>query len=789
MAEEATEFVFHWDGGGAEWTHLDVVRLDIDDALSAPFEAKLLLLNRNADDDLDPYELVGKLATIRIATTAEPAFRSFHGLIVSAEDRGVSRAGRLYEVTLMPPIARAMHRKRSRIFFEKTLREIVEAVLTGDPRMTAGESEGEAPHNLRAGFQVPQENFAWRIKQPARIDDPKVRPHCVQYNESDLDFVARLLEEEGIAYHFEHTDKQILFAMSDTDGGMLRLDPFDPLGVSIRGRQLDDLRMGARLRPTKVKLIEYNWQKPKLDMGKEKKGDAEELFVEKYPGRFHEGPDQGDALVQARLDRFHTEARVATAHGSCRILGAGSVFSYQHTAARFEGEYLVTRARLRAVSSGVLAPGEGGESLPNGSSFHTELELARRGTGKTPEESRFRPPRKTTKPRILGTQTATVVDDPTARGAEIHVGGPSGNENGCVRLKFHWDTETSRHDKEPTSMWVRVSQIFAGAGGGSVAHPRVGTEVIVAYEDGDPDRPIVVGRVYNGVQPAAALGKGAATVSTMKSLSSPGGKVFNEFQFDDTAGEEKVNLTAGKDWNSQINHRRNENIGDNSSSTVGGNRSEETNGSRETKVHGSNSETVNGSESVTVDGSQSVTVHGSQTETVDGNQKVTTGPRSITVKGPQDVTVNGAHDLHVTAAETHTVDAAQTVTVAGAKSETIGGGLTLGVTGAMTVTASGAHTRNSPIDITNAPVHTVNSSITLISAGATATVESPLVNVLGGGLAAVGAPVVTITGSGEVVISGGDVKIKGGSITIAADGALKLSGATVDIAGGSVKVN
>lgn len=93
---------------------------------------------------------------------------------MSAEDRGVSRAGRLYEIVLMPLVARAMHRKRSRIFFERTLREIVEAVLTGDPRMTAGETEGEAPHDLRAAFQVPQENFAWRIKEPGRIDDPKV---------------------------------------------------------------------------------------------------------------------------------------------------------------------------------------------------------------------------------------------------------------------------------------------------------------------------------------------------------------------------------------------------------------------------------------------------------------------------------------------------------------------------------------------------------------------------------------------------------------------------------------
>lgn len=786
-----TDFAFHWDGGGDAFTHLRVVRFDVDDAVSTPFEAKLLLVTREADDDLDPYDLVGKLATLRIATTADPPVRAFHGLIVSAEDKGLSRGGRLYEVVLMPPIARAMHRKRSRIFFEKSLREIVEAVLTGDPRMHAGDASGGAPQDLRDAFHVPEETFVWRVEQPKRIDDPKVRPHCVQYNETDLDFVSRLLEEEGIAYHFEHTDTQIVLVMSDADSGMLRLDPFDALGESVRGRQLDDLRMGARLRPTKVKLVEYNWQKPKLDMGKEKKGDAEDLFVEKYPGRFHEGPDQADGLAQARLDRFHTEARIATAHGSCRLLGAGSVFAYQHATPRFEGEYLVTRARLRGVAPGALAAGdEHVDPLPNGAPFHAELELARRGTGKSVAESRFRPARKTDKPRIHGTQTATVVDDPTARGAEIHVGGPPGNENGCVRLKFHWDTETDRHAKEPTSTWVRVSQIFAGAGGGSVAHPRVGTEVIVSYEDGDPDRPIVVGRVYNGIQPSAALGKGAATISTMKSLSSPGGKVFNEFQFDDTAGDEKVNLTAGRNWNSQINHQRHENIGHDSTSGVGANRTEKTKGNRETTVDGSNTETVNSGETVTITGGQTIDVSGGQTVSVKGGQSVdVTGHQTIDVSAARVLTVGAAHTINVTAAEDHTIGADHTLNVSGAQSETIGGGLTVDVTGAITETASGPFTRNAPIDITNAPVHAINSATTVITADANVAIGSPLITIAAEGLAAVSGAVVTIDGAGTVTISGGEVKIKGSAITIAADGALKLSGGTVDIAGGSVKVN
>lgn len=794
-----SDYAFHWDGGGDEFTHLRVVKFEIHDAMSAPYEAKLLLHARLEDDDIDPYDLVGKLGTLRITTGSKPGVRPYHGLIVAAEDRGASGVGRLYEVTMMPPLARAMHRKRSRIFFEKTLQQIIEAVLTGDPRMTSGDGDGTPPEDLRDAFVVPEEKFVWRLSETARLEDEKARPHCVQYNETDFDFVSRLLEEEGISYHFEHTAKQIVFVMSDTDAGRPKLDPFDALGADVLGRNLDDLRMGARLRPTKVKLVEYNWQKPKLDMGREKKADADDLFVEKYPGRFHEGPDQGDALVQARLDRFHTEARVATATGSCRLLGAGSVFAYQSATSRLEGEYLVTKARLRGVAEGALGPGAAQlERLPNGGPFHAELELARRGTGKSAQESRFRPARKTEKPRIHGTQTATVVDDPTSRGAEIHVGGPSGNENGCVRLKFHWDTETARHEKEPTSMWVRVSQIFAGAGGGSVAHPRVGTEVIVSYEDGDPDRPIVVGRVYNGIQPSAALGKGAATISTMKSLSSPGGKVFNEFQFDDTADDEKVNLTAGRNWNSQVNHQRHENIGHDSTSGVGANRTEKTKGNRETTVDGSNTETVSSGESVTVTGGQTIDVSGGQTVTISGGQSVSvTGHQTIDVSAARSLSTGAANTISVGAGEEHSIAAghtlsvgsSQTISVGGAKTETIAAVYALSVGSVMSVNAGASHIVDTPMATTTAGVITDNAGVWTANASAAATVHGGSVKAIADGEMNVHGATVTISSGGIVSISGAVVKISGGAITIAAEGGLTLSGAKVDIKGGVVNVN
>ena len=767
------DFAFHWDGGGAEWNHLQVVRFTLEDAMSTPYALKLLLHTRTPEGDIDPFDLLGKLGTLRIFTYTNPPVRSFHGIIVSAEDKGTTHAGSLYEIVLLPPFGRAIHRKRSRIFLEKTTKQIIETVLTGDPKMQAGDADGGCADDLRSTFATPDERFVWRLLDPSRIEDIKARPYAVQYEESDFDFVARLLEEEGISYHFEHTGKAVVLVLSDYDSGRDKLDPFDPLGPTTAGRHLDRVRLGGRLRPTKVKLVDYNWQKPKLAMGAEARGDSDDLFVQTYPGRFVESPEHGAPLAQVILERFQTEGRFGTAEGSCRLLGAGTIFKLDHPVGRYEGEYLVTKALLRGLAEGELGAGFNSiEKLPNGGSFHAEVEIVRRGTGDSPNESHFRPARHTPKPRIHSTQTATVVDEPSTRGAEIHVGGPPGNENGCVRLKFHWDTETQRHDKEPTSAWVRVGQMFAGAGGGAVAHPRVGTEVIVAYEDGDPDRPIIVGRVYNGIQPSAALGKGAATVSTMKSLSSPGGKVFNEFQFDDTAGSEKVNLTAGKDWNSNVGNNRAETVTNDSSSTVKVNRTEETGTNRTTHVGAKNEESVDGDEKVTITGRQTLTITAGQDQTVTADRNLTvTGPHSVTV-GPEKYTVNGAETLTITAAKT----------------EGIGAAYDLSVAAAMTVNAGAAHTLNTPIATTNAPMILDNAALWTVSASAVAAINTTVLSAVAAGPATIQGATVAITAAGDVIISGANVQIKGGSISLEG-GSIKIAGGTVDITGGVVKVN
>ncbi|NUP09133.1 MAG: type VI secretion system tip protein VgrG [Polyangiaceae bacterium] len=761
--------------------------------MSSPYEAKIILKAKSPDEEIDPETMIGQLATLRIATLSDPGVRCVHGIVVEALEIGSSRAGMIYEVVLAPPVIRAAHRVRCRIFLEKSTKEIIEAVLTTDPKMKADDPEFEAPGAMTESFEAPTEAFAFRVKDTARIEDKKTRPYCVQYNESNFDFVCRLLAEEGISYHFEHHATAIVMVLSDSDEGRTKLDPFDPVGPGQPGRQLDQIRLGGRMRATKFRLIDYNWQKPKLDMKTEAKGDGDEsLSVDVYPGLYPDEPKQGEPLAKARLERLQTEARFAQIDTGCRLLGAGTVFAVAHPTSRYEGEYLVSRAILDGHAIGELAPGESLPSwirTPADRPFVARIECARRGNGDSAEESKFRPPL-LTKPRIVGSQTAMVTAEPSTKGVEIHVGGPEGNENGCVRLKFHWDLETERHDKEPTSCWVRVSQAFAGAGGGALCHPRVGTEVIVHFQDGDPDRPIVVGRVYNGEQPAPANGKGAATVSTLKSMASPGGKVFNEFQFDDTAGEEKVNLTAGKDWNTQVGNNRDEKVKNDSSSTVDVNRTEDTGSNRKTHVGGSNEESVDGSEKVGVSGDQEISVGGSQKETVGGSQEIGVGgDRKLSVGGSQTISVGASNTVSVGASETYSVGASKTESISAALTQTIGASATINVAAAATLNAGASHTVNTPVSTLNASgVATINTPVFTANASGAATVNTTEFKAIAGGPATIQGATVTVTAAGDVIIEGGSVQIKGGNIALEG-GKITIAGGTVDITGGAVNVN
>jgi type VI secretion system secreted protein VgrG len=656
------DFSFAWEAAqGPAWAHLQVGRIRGREGISEPYRYELTLIAKTPAPEVEIDDLIGKRASLRIATQSSPARKVVHGIVVEAEELFEAPDGMVYRVVLMPPWARAMHRKKCRIFLDKTLRQIVNAVLSDDPRMNLQQGAEVEDDDGSPLFSPAKEIFTWRVKDTSRLDDKRVRSYVVQYNESDFDFVSRLLEEEGLSYHFENGDGKCLLVITDNDGGRSRLSP-DALGAGIPGRNVKSLKLGARLRPSGVILDDYNWKKPKLDMVA-KAASQGDLVEYGYPGGYPDAPDQGKPLATARLERYGVEARYAVGDGSVRVLSAGSVFKLHHDDNDHEGEYVVAELEVRGEQQGVLSLPSGDPSVP----WEARFELARRGSGASVQESLFRPAIRTPKPRIRGAHTAVVTADPSSSGAEINVGGPDGISIGCVRLHFRWDTEKARLAKEPSSTWVRVSQIFAGAGEGAVWHPRVGDEVLVDFEEGDPDRPIVVGRVYNGANLPA---RNAAPDSSMKSLSTPGGGTYNEIMFGDSAGGELLHYFAGKDQTTDVANFRRESVASMATMTVGSNNSE--------TIGANRTETVGANDSLTVGSNQAVFIGANASLKIGGNFTHNVGANEVnTVGGSQTIKVGGNITETVGSVVLESYGASRKTTVGGAVTEDFGAAMTV----------------------------------------------------------------------------------------------------------------
>ena len=474
-------------------------------------------------------ELLGRAATLSLRLLDETqGERVVHGVLAAVDERCNVEDGVVYELVLTPSLALANNRHRSRIFVDKTLRSIVETVLgeAGLTRLDDARSDNA---------------FVWRIGATPRLDDDDARSFCVQYEESDLDFVRRLLEAEGIAFHFEHTEDRCLLVLSDGQHGYReRKNPFGP---GVEHRDLEVQRVGARLPTHLVEPVGFRWRHPKVP---------------------------ATPLANVAREREESGTQWLSARGTARCLCAGDRIELWGD--RHGGSYLVTAIDITVEQSAV-----GDATSPP---FLSTVE-ARRIDGSAP----YRPARRTSSPRIVGSQTAVVTDD--RRSNAVVAIGP---EIGCVRVRFHWDRDEERLAREPSSCWVRVSQASAGAGEGALWHPRVGTEVIVDFEDGDPDRPVVVGRVYNGENLPPAT---TPTASTFKTFSVPGAAVYNELTFEDAAGSETIAIHAGRDMQTYVR--------------------------ADARRH------VDGADEVRVTGNRRVLVHGNARHRTDGNRDLKVG--------------------------------------------------------------------------------------------------------------------------------------------------------------------
>jgi type VI secretion system secreted protein VgrG len=467
-------------------------------------------------------------------------------------------------------------------------------------------------------------------------------PYCVQYGESDFDFISRLMEEAGIAYYFTHDKDRHMLVLFD-DPSQNSPCPGANTIQFLSGQEqdsgkpaIDSWSVRHRIHTGAVAMRSYDFEDPGLDLSVTQKttnsiGENDRFERYEYSG-VYKGISQGDAMAKVVMEASEASSCEISASSNCAPLTPGYRFDLEgHKVSSFDGTYLIT-----AVDHDLE------QDVGSGSSVKYENRLRC-----MPHEVPYRPMRVTPKPRIHGAQTAVVVGASTE---EVDV-----DEFGRVVVQFPWDREGKNDEK--SSCRVRVSQNWAGKGWGAMFHPRIGQEVIVEYLEGDPDRPVVTGRVYNGAQKVPYALPANKTQSGIKSRSSKEGGAdnFNEIRFEDKKGSELLFMQAEKDRDTQIKNNETKSVGVDQSLTVGNDRS--------------------------------VSVDGNHTEGVSGDQNVEIGANrtdKVTENETREVGVN--RERSVGESETISIGKKQEIAVGEARSVTVGEDDSLAVSGALDVT-------------------------------------------------------------------------------------------------------
>jgi len=615
---------------------LRVVHFSGHEAISSLYEFHLIIAGTTV-----PLEsLVGKPALLTIEGLH--ASRHVHGLVCDAGYVGESSSRTLYEMTLVPEVWRLTQRMDCRVFQQLSTPKIVARVLKLAGIKTTG----------------------YRLDLHRAYAD---HDYCVQYRETDLEFVARLLEDAGIHYYFEHSeDRHVLVMTDDGQGGRsIAGDPQLRLTDEDEVEHLSRFALRDSVRPQRVTLRDMNLHAPATPV-EGSSGVGSEREVYDYPGGFAQagkgGPEQAGLQAQLRLAALQTGRRAGSGASDSPRLTPGYLFSLADARREhLEGEYRITKVLHRGEQPQALD-----EAAVGDFEYSNEFECVDRRI--VYHSSRITP-----RPVVHGAQTATVVGP---GGEEVHV-----DEHGRVKVAFHWDRGSSQD--EHSSCWVRVSQAWAGNGFGAVFLPRVGHEVIVDFLEGDPNRPIVTGRIYTGFNAPPYSLPDEKTKSVIRSESTPGGGGFNELCFEDAKGREEIWLHAQKDWTivvlndkgeqirrdeaRTVGHDLRESVGHDRANAVGNDHTESIGANMSIMIGASRSESVGGDASLSVAASLSESIAATKTESV--------GLASaLSVGAAYQVSVGGAMNESVGLAKAEQVGMYKSVAVGGDSSETIGGG-------------------------------------------------------------------------------------------------------------------
>ncbi|MGE6793730.1 type VI secretion system tip protein TssI/VgrG [Pseudomonas guineae] len=546
---------------------LQVLEFSGREAISQPFEFELELVSERPDLDLE--SLLHQAAFLAF----NQAGNGIHGQIYRVAQGESGKRLTRYHVTLRPQLAYLAHRTNQRIFQHLTVEEIISQVLE--------------EHGIQAN--------AYQFQLGSIYPE---REYCVQYDETDLHFVQRLCEEEGIHYHFQHSEQGHVLTFGDDQTPFPKLAPTAYQQDS--GLVADDpviKRFGVRVetRTSRVTRRDYDFEKPKLLM----EADAKSAFKPDledydYPGRFVDR-ERGKHLSQRALERHRHDFEQAQGDSDQPLLVSGHFLALtEHPRTSWNDLWLLTEVSHEGKQPQVLE-----ESVTS----HTEVSDGfqqgyRNHFRATPWTVLYRPALNHPKPRILGSQSAVVTGPP---GEEIHC-----DEYGRIKVQFFWDREGQADDK--TSCWLRVSSSWAGDRYGGIAIPRVGMEVVITFLEGDPDQPLVTGCLYHAEHVVPYDLPANKTRSLFKTLSSPGGGGYNELRIEDKKGAEQIYLHAERDWDENIEHDQKIRIGNERHDTVEANSYSEFKAEEHRTTHADRKNEIKANDHLTVGNNQHIKI-------------------------------------------------------------------------------------------------------------------------------------------------------------------------------------
>lgn len=569
--------------------------------LSGLFSYELSLLSESGDIDFD--KVLGQ--PLCVSFQPDKGGRRFvHGIASDMAHVGYENRYHRYRVTLRPWLWLLTRTADCRIFQERTVPEIFEAVA---------KEYGLTDYKLELKRTYPR----WE--------------YCVQYRETDFNFISRLLEQEGIYYYFRHQEGRHDLVLADDPACHDKREgyetiPYYPPGENEAQRERDHFSswtVAASVQPGAYALTDFNFEQPtKSLLGKgtiKAKHARADFEIFDFPAELQkEEASETERIAKVRIEELHAAQRVARGAGDPGGISPGVKFKLdKYPRADYNTDYLVTSATLSLSSNAYQSGAQGGDD-----ELSVSIEAIKATTP-------FRPARLTPKPVVQGSQTAIVVGK---SGEEIWT-----DEFGRIKVQFHWDRYGKRDEK--SSCWIRVAQVWAGAQWGAMNVPRIGQEVIVSFLDGDPDQPIITGRVYNGAnKPPYAL-PANATQSGVKSRSSKGGSAenFNELRFEDKKGSEQVYLHAEKDMKRLVENDDEVEIGHDARETVKNNRT--------AVVEADESVEVKKNRKAVVGENEESTVRKNRKLTVDQDDSVKVGKKYVLDAGDQLTLKSGSSEL------------------------------------------------------------------------------------------------------------------------------------------------